>query len=55
MISVAIQCDRCNKEYDDIFDTILSFDYAETGRGKPGKYHLCMSCRKEMIKWLEKK
>lgn len=47
-----VKCDRCSKEYDEIFDTILRYDYAETGKGKPGKYHLCLDSRKELLRWL---
>ena len=50
-----IKCDKCGKEYKDLFDTIASYDYAEPGRGKPGRYHLCMDCRKKLINWLDNK
>jgi hypothetical protein len=48
------KCDRCQVKYDDLFDTIVMYDYAEPGKGKPGHYHLCLNCRKELISWLEK-
>ena len=47
-----IKCDRCNVEFNDLHDTIIRYDYAETGRGKPGHYHLCLNCRKELISFL---
>jgi hypothetical protein len=50
-----INCEKCKVRYDDLYDTVVTFDYAEPGRGKPGHYHLCLNCRKEMIKWLENK
>ena len=50
-----MQCDRCGVKYDDLYDTIVTYDYAEPGRGKPGHYHLCLNCRKELIEWLESK
>ena len=49
-----IKCDRCGYAYDDLHDTVLTYDYAEPGRGKPGHYHLCINCRKELINWFEK-
>ena len=48
-----IECDRCAAEYDDLHDTIVTFDYSEPGRGKPGHYHLCLNCRKRLIKFLD--
>ncbi len=50
-----IKCDRCGKEYYDLHDTIVKYDYAEPGRGKPGQYHLCIDCRKKLIEFLENK
>ena len=47
------KCDKCQIEYNDIFDTIVMYDYTEPGKGKPGHYHLCLNCRKELIRWLE--
>ena len=48
-----VKCDRCGKTYEDLFDTIVRMDYAETGRGKPYECHLCLGCRKELIKWIK--
>jgi hypothetical protein len=48
-----MRCDRCHKSYQDIFDSIVRLDYAEPGKGKPYEYHLCLACRKELIKWIE--
>ncbi len=48
-----IKCDRCGKTYGDLFDTIIHIDYVETGRGKPYDFHLCLGCRKELIKWIK--
>jgi len=50
-----ITCDRCKKKYNDLHDTIVDYDYTEPGRGKPGRYHLCIDCRKKLINWLEEK
>lgn len=47
------KCDRCGKTYEDLFDTIVRMDYVETGKGKPYEYHLCLGCRKELIKWIK--
>ena len=47
-------CDRCNKKFKDIFDTIVRCDYVETGRGKPYEWHLCINCRKELVDFIEK-
>jgi len=47
-----IKCDRCGKTYGDLFDTI-HIDYVETGRDKPYDFHLCLGCRKELIKWIK--
>ncbi|MBN2066390.1 MAG: hypothetical protein JW771_06245 [Candidatus Thermoplasmatota archaeon] len=47
-----VTCDRCKKTYNDIFDTHVRIDYAEPGKGKPYEHHLCLSCRKELIKWM---
>ena len=49
-----IKCDRCNAEYDDLYDTVVTYDFAEPGRGKPGHYHLCLNCRKKLMNWFEK-
>jgi hypothetical protein len=48
-----VQCDRCKKSYKDIFDSIVHMDYVMTGKGKPYEYHLCIECRKELVKWIE--
>jgi len=48
-----IERDRCNRKYEDLFDTIVHVDYVETGRGKPYEYHLCLECRKDLIRWVE--
>jgi len=53
LIFMKIECDKCAAEYDDLHDTIVTFDYAEPGRGKPGHYHLCLNCRKRLIKFLD--
>jgi len=48
-------CDRCQKQYKDIFDTIIRIDYVEPGKGKPYEYHFCLSCRKALVEWCEQK
>lgn len=48
-----VACDRCNRKYEDLFDTVVHVDYVETGRGKPYEYHLCLGCRKDLIRWVE--
>ena len=48
-----VKCDRCGKEYGDLFDTIMRIDYVEIGRGKPYEFHLCLGYRKELIKWIK--
>jgi len=48
-----IKCDRCKKEYQDLFDTLVRYDYVEPGRGKPEEYHICLECRKELKNWFE--
>jgi DNA-directed RNA polymerase subunit RPC12/RpoP len=48
-----MKCDRCGREFRDVFDTVVRIDYAEPGRGKPYEFHLCMDCRKEMVQWIE--
>ena len=48
-----MQCDRCKREFRDLFDTIVRIDYVESGRGKPYEFHLCVNCRKAIISWLE--
>jgi len=48
-----MKCDRCNKEYNNIFNSIVLLDYEEPGKGKPYKWNLCMKCRKEIIKEFE--
>ena len=46
-------CERCGRSYREVFDTIIHIDYAETGRGKPGLFHLCVDCRKDLLQWIE--
>jgi len=46
-------CDKCGKEYKDIFDTIIRMDYTESGKGKPYEWHVCVNCRKELIKYFK--
>ena len=48
-----IKCDKCQKTYKDMFDTIVRCDYDEPGKGKPYTWHLCMNCRKELVSWIE--
>lgn len=50
---MTVKCSKCGKEYNDIFDTIVRCDYVETGRGKPYEWHICINCRKNLIKWFE--
>jgi len=50
-----INCDKCGKDYQDLFDTVVRIDYAETGRGKPCDFHVCLQCRKNLINWIEGK
>jgi hypothetical protein len=38
-----------------MFDTIVFCDYAESGKGKPYKWHLCLNCRKKLINYIENK
>ena len=49
-----MRCEKCGKYYKEMFDTIVRLDYLEPGKGKPYEYHICMTCRKEIIglfKW----
>ena len=46
-------CDRCRREFREVFDTIVRMDYIESGRGKPYEFHLCMDCRKALVNWIE--
>ena len=48
-----MNCDRCGREFRDVFDTIVRIDYAEPGRGKPYEFHLCMKCRKALVQFIE--
>lgn len=48
-----MNCDRCGREFKDLFDTIVHIDYAEPGRGKPYEFHLCIDCRKALVGWIE--
>mgnify|MGYP006277153889 CR=1 FL=1 len=48
-----MRCDRCGREFRDLFDTIVRIDYVEPGRGKPYEYHLCIDCRKGLVQWVE--
>jgi len=50
-----IKCDRCNKSYNHLFNSIVRMDYEIPGKGKPYEYHLCINCRKELVKWIENK
>ncbi|MDG6228950.1 MAG: hypothetical protein QCH96_03175 [Candidatus Thermoplasmatota archaeon] len=45
-------CEKCGRTYQDMFDTVVQMDYAETGRGKPYEAHLCIDCRKQLIEWM---
>jgi len=49
-----VKCNKCGKNYKEMFDSVVRFDYLEPGKGKPYEWHLCMSCRKDLIKWFEK-
>ena len=49
---VTLICDKCGKSYPDLFDTIARIDYAEPGKGKPYEFHLCVSCRKQLVGWI---
>lgn len=46
-------CDKCGRDYKDIFDTIVRMDYAEPGKGKVYTWHLCTKCRKELIEYFK--
>lgn len=48
-------CDLCNKNYGNIFDSVLRVDYAMPGKGKLYEYHLCQNCRKSVLDVLENK
>ncbi len=48
-----LECTKCKKKYKDIFDTIVRCDYAIPGKGKAYEWHLCMNCRKNLIKYIE--
>jgi hypothetical protein len=48
-----MSCDRCGREFQSVFDTIVRMDYVESGRGKPYEFHLCMDCRKALVNWIE--
>lgn len=48
-------CDRCKKRYKEIFDTLVRCDYAEPGKGKPYEWHLCVDCRKDVVRFIETK
>ena len=48
-----IKCDKCHKEFNDIFETLVRCDYREPGKGKPYEWHLCVDCRKKLIIWFE--
>lgn len=48
-----MKCDRCGREFREVFDTIVHIDYVEPGRGKPYRLHLCMDCRKALVHWIE--
>ncbi|MBN2603037.1 MAG: hypothetical protein JXA91_02760 [Candidatus Thermoplasmatota archaeon] len=50
-----INCDKCGKDYDDLFDTVVRIDYSVTGRGKPCEFHVCLQCRKNLVNWIEAK
>ena len=50
-----MNCEKCGKEYKDIFDTIIRIDYAEPGKGKPYEYHVCITCRKNIVSFIENK
>lgn len=51
--TMEIKCDKCQKNYRDMFDTIVRCDYAEPGKGKPYEWHLCIECRKKLINWIK--
>lgn len=48
----SLTCEKCGRTYQDMFDTVVRMDYAETGRGKPYEAHLCIDCRKQLIEWM---
>jgi hypothetical protein len=50
-----IKCAKCDKTYKDIFDTLVRCDYVEPGKGKPYEWHLCLNCRKSLIKYFKDK
>ena len=52
--SLVVICQKCGKSYREMFDTIVSLDYVEPGKGKPKQYHLCIDCRKNLLAWFEK-
>jgi len=47
-------CEKCGKEYKDMFDTVIRIDYDEPGKGKPYEFHVCISCRKTIISFIKK-
>lgn len=48
-----IVCDKCRKEFNDIFETLVRCDYTEPGKGKPYEWHICVNCRKKLIGWFK--
>ena len=50
-----MHCEKCGREYKEMFDTIVRIDYLEPGKGKPYTYHICMNCRKDIVSFIENK
>jgi hypothetical protein len=48
------KCDYCSLEYDEIYGTVVNYDFAIPGHGKLEHYHLCLNFRKELINWFDK-
>ena len=55
MNNMDMKCSKCDRVYRDLFDTVVSCDYADPGKGKPYIWHLCLDCRKKLLCFLENK
>jgi len=47
---INMMCDRCGKEFKESFATQIRMDYVEPGKGKMYEWHVCLECRKDIIK-----
>jgi len=48
-------CERCGRRYDKIFNSIVRLDYEMPGKGKSYEWHLCTRCRKNLVRYIERK